>query len=99
MGGSVTISVGFTAGCALMLSLEAFMDDDHDEDDKKKELVPKSGEAQRRSFGRRSTTMKRSMTSLYLSKELTTPVPWSSAVPILVDSWMDGLLIGVVLMV
>merc|ERR1712150_268489 len=91
MGGSVSICIGFAAGCALMLSLEAFMDDDDDEDDKKEQLVGPGL--------KRKSTITKLMTGLDLSREVTKPVPWSSAVPILVDSWMDGLLIGVVLMV
>lgn len=98
--GSVCVSIGFFTGVALMLGIEACIEDDDEddeEDEKKESLVP----AENKPAKRRSSITKcaKDLDSAEQcdATETTKAVAWGLTVPIFIDSWMDGLLIGVVL--
>eukprot|EP00746_Dinoflagellata_sp_MGD_P140314 gnl/MRDRNA2_/MRDRNA2_73583_c0_seq1.p1 gnl/MRDRNA2_/MRDRNA2_73583_c0~~gnl/MRDRNA2_/MRDRNA2_73583_c0_seq1.p1 ORF type:complete len:285 (-),score=48.10 gnl/MRDRNA2_/MRDRNA2_73583_c0_seq1:130-984(-) len=80
--GSACILIGGCAGFALMISLENIMDEDGH--DEGHDLEDSKTESL--------------LDCENISKSGRMPVPWRLAVPIFVDSWMDGLLIGVVLL-
>jgi zinc transporter ZupT len=83
--GSACIFAGGFAGIAMMVCLERIADaEDVDDHDDYENMEDGKIELL---VGEHNTNTKRK------------PVPWRLAIPIFVDSWMDGLLIGVVLLV